>query len=79
MKSPIMKDAYNRIFYYYSTKGEFDINNKSIFDYYNEFYEILDNLNYSKLFIVMSLPRINQRFYLSLFKNCCKLRRNKNK
>lgn len=25
MKSPVMKDAYNRIFYYYSTNGEFDM------------------------------------------------------
>ena len=25
MKSPVMKEAYNRIFYYYSTNGEFDM------------------------------------------------------
>ena len=85
MKSPVMKDAYTRIFYYYSTKGEFDleqeafeqklfesknnyINNKSIIEYYNEFCNILNNLNYSKLFITMSLPELIKAFTFRFLK-----------
>ena len=85
MKSPVMKDAYTRIFYYYSTNGEFDldqesfvprsfeskknyINNKSIFDYYKEFCETLNNLNYSKLFIIMSLPATIKAFTFRFLK-----------
>ena len=85
MKSPVMKDAYTRIFYYYSKNGEFDlnqenfdqksfesekdyINNKSIFDYYKEFCETLNNLNYSKLFIIMSLPATIKAFTFRFLK-----------
>jgi hypothetical protein len=85
MKSPVMKDAYTRIFYYYSTNGEFDldqevfeqksfeiknnyINNKSIFDYYKEFCKILNNLNYNKLFITMSLPETIKAFTFRFLK-----------
>ena len=85
MKSPVMKDAYTRIFYYYSTNGEFDldqkdflertfelknnyINNKSVFDYYKEFCEILNKLDYSKLFITMSLPETIKAFTFRFLK-----------
>ena len=85
MKSPVMKDAYARIFYYYSTNGDFDlnqevfelkslndknnyINNKSIYDYYIEFCDILDNLNYNKLFITMSLPETIKAFTFRFLK-----------
>ena len=30
MKSPVMKDAYTRIFYWYSANGEFDINQENV-------------------------------------------------
>ena len=85
MKSPVMKDAYTRIFYYYSTKGEFDldqedfeqksfklknnyINDKSIFEYYEEFCGILNNLDYAKLFITMSLPESIKAFTFRFLK-----------
>ena len=85
MKSPVMKDAYTRIFYYYSTNGEFEleqevfeqksfkiknnyINNKSIFDYYKEFCDKLDNLNYTNLFITMSLPESIKAFTFRFLK-----------
>ena len=85
MKSPIMKDAYTRIFYYYSTKDKlyleqeafehksFElknnyINDKSIFEYYKEFCEILNNLNYSKLFITMNLPESIKAFTFRFLK-----------
>ena len=85
MKSPVTKDAYTRIFYYYSTKGEFDlvqevfeqksfkiknnyINNKSIFDYYKEFCDILNNLNYTNSFITMSLPESIKAFTFRFLK-----------
>ena len=85
MKSPIMKDAYTRIFYYYSTKDKlyleqeafehksFElknnyINNKSIFEYYEEFCEILNNLNYSNLFITMNLPETIKAFTFRFLK-----------
>ena len=79
MTSPVMKDAYTRIFYWYSANGEFDINQenvtekdikskcnlingKSIYDYYSEFCDKLNSLNYSKLFIVMNLPESIKAF-----------------
>ena len=85
MKSPVMKDAYTRIFYYYSTNDEvylkqevfehksFElkhnyINNKSIFEYYEEFCGILNNLNYSNLFIIMNLPESIKAFTFRLLK-----------
>ena len=85
MKSPVMKDAYTRIFYYYSTNDEvylkqevfkhksFElkhnyINNKSIFEYYEEFCGILNNLNYSNLFIIMNLPESIKAFTFRFLK-----------
>lgn len=85
MKSPVMKDAYTRIFYYYSTNGEFEleqevfeqksfkiknnyINNKSIFDYYKEFCDKLNNLDYTNLFITMSLPESIKAFTFRFLK-----------
>ena len=85
MKSPVMKDAYTRIFYYYATNGEFEIdqeilpkiiktsknnliNDKSIYDYYTEFCEKLKEINYSKLFIVMSLPESIKGFTFRFLK-----------
>ena len=85
MKSPVMKDAYIRIFNYYSTNGEFDIdqesvkepdytnqnnliNNKTIMDYYNEFCSQLNVLNYSKLFIIMNLPKSIKGFTFRFLK-----------
>ena len=80
-----MKDAYTRIFYYYSTNGEFEleqevfeqksfkiknnyINNKSIFDYYKEFCDKLNNLDYTNLFITMSLPESIKAFTFRFLK-----------
>lgn len=85
MKSPVMKDAYIRIFYYYSTNGEFDIyedelpdnkisekinliNNKTIIDYYDDFCEKLNDLNYNKLFIIMNLPESIKGFTFRFLK-----------
>ena len=85
MKSRVMRDAYIRIFHWYSTNGEFDIdeesftekklelkcnliNGKSIFDYYEEFCEELNNMNYSKLFIIMSLPESIKGFTFGYLK-----------
>ena len=85
MKSSVMKDAYIRIFNYYSTNGEFDIeqesvtesdstyqnnliNNKTIMDYYNEFCKQLNVLNYSKLFIIMNLPKSIKGFTFRFLK-----------
>ena len=85
MKSPVMNDAYKRIFYYYSTNGEFDleqenvpntepsfqqnlINDRTIYDYYKEFCGVLNNLDYSKLFIIMSLPESIKAFTFRFLK-----------
>jgi len=85
MKSPVLKDAYTRIFYYYCTNGEFDIDqgtlpkiinasknklisDQTIFDYYTKFCEKLKEINYSKLFIVMSLPESIKGFTFRFLK-----------
>ena len=85
MKSPVMNDAYTRIFYYYATNVEFEIdqeilpkiiktsknnliNDKTIYDYYTEFCEKLKEINYSKLFIVMSLPESIKGFTFRFLK-----------
>ena len=85
MKSSVMRDAYTRIFYYYSTNGEFDIdqekvtdtdfiskqnliNDKTIMEYYNEFCSKFNVLNYSKLFIIMNLPKSIKGFTFRFLK-----------
>jgi len=85
MKSPVMKEAYTQIFYYYLSNGDFDIDketlqneilysqrnliiNKTILDYYNEFCEKLNDLNFSKLFIVMNLPESIKAFTFGFLK-----------
>ena len=85
MISPVMKDVYTKIFYWYSTNGEFDINKenatdikinsknnlingKSIYDYYSEFCDKLNNLDYSKLLIVMNLPESIKPFTFRFLK-----------
>ena len=85
MTSPVMKDAYTRILYWYSTNGEFDINQedvtkinieakcnlingKSIYDYYSEFCDKLNNLDYNKLFIIMNLPESIKAFTFRFLK-----------
>jgi len=90
MNSPVMKDAYNCLYYWYSTNGEYDIekenlgdmkdineiNEHSIIYHYEEFCKFLKDSDKSNIFILMKFPQNIKRIYFSLFKNFYKCRRN---
>ena len=87
MISPVMKDAYKRIYVWYATFGEFGINKEKILEeyfqkeneniynlingksiLYNDFVDIINNLYYSKLFIIMALPKEIKGFIFPFLK-----------
>lgn len=87
MKSPVMQDAYTRIYIWYSTDGKFNLNKEKIDDgeipqkpkdnlindntlyyYYSQFCNEIQEINNTTRFIVMALPETIKGFTFRFLK-----------